>query len=29
MENFTQNFYGDETRWFMGVVEDSFDDPEF
>ena len=29
MENFTQNFYGDETRWFIGVVEDSFDDPEF
>jgi hypothetical protein len=27
MENFTEKYYGDDMRWFLGIVED-IDDPE-
>lgn len=27
MENFDKTFYGDEFRWFLGIVEDNLEDP--
>ena len=28
MENFSKDFYGDEFRWFLGIVEDIMDPPD-